>query len=141
MKPRPDIIKIGALIFDERQRLLIVRPKTNPFWLFVGGKLEQGEDALSCLRREVREELGVELAGSPRFYLKSPVESAAGDPRGRTIQIHAYFADLAAAPTPSSEIEQLHWLSRDDFEAGQFRMGSILNDHVVPRLIQEGLLR
>ena len=135
---KADLLKVGALIFDARKRLLIVKPKKNDFWLFVGGKIEPEETFEECLAREIREELGVELAATPIFYGDSPIEPAAGDRLGRTVQIAAYIVTVQGTPLPSAEIEALHWLSADDYYAKMFLLGSILDKYFIPRLIAEG---
>lgn len=140
MTREPDIVKIGAIILDDAGRLLIAKPRSNEFWLFVGGKLEAGESAEECLRRELREELDVGLADAPEHYLTSPIEPAAGDTRGRTVQIHAYRVGILGEPVASSEIERIHWLTADDFRAERFKLGSVLAEHLIPRLIEERLV-
>ena len=136
------IKKTGAIILNDEGALLIVKPyKLTDIWIFVGGKIEDGESREESLVREVREELGVGILGKPEFYMESPIELAAGDPKKRTIQIFAYFVSLAETPAPSKEIEELHWLTRTEFEGSQYTLGSILRDHTIPRLIRDGLMK
>lgn len=134
---KPDIVKAGAIIIDDQKRLLITKPKTKDMWVFVGGKLEAGETMEECLVREIQEELGVNIVGEPQLYMKSPIEPAAGNTQGLTVQITAYVARIDGEPMASSEIEAIHWLSREEFEERKFALGSVLQDHVIPRLIQE----
>jgi mutator protein MutT len=53
-----------ALIIDG-SRILIARRKKNDsfggFWEFPGGKCEEGESTSDCVRREIREELGIDV--------------------------------------------------------------------------------
>jgi 8-oxo-dGTP diphosphatase len=47
--------------------LLAQRPAGKPYsgyWEFPGGKIEHGENALACLKREIKEELDVEILGA-----------------------------------------------------------------------------
>ncbi|WP_019500967.1 8-oxo-dGTP diphosphatase MutT [Pseudanabaena sp. PCC 6802] len=59
--------QIGVAIVwnQERDRILIDRrlPKGRfaSYWEFPGGKVEAGEDIAACIRREIREELGIEI--------------------------------------------------------------------------------
>jgi ADP-ribose pyrophosphatase YjhB (NUDIX family) len=53
----------GAIFRDDRDRILLVRPSyRNDTWEIPGGALEPGEDPWRCVQREVKEELGVDLA-------------------------------------------------------------------------------
>jgi 8-oxo-dGTP diphosphatase len=53
----------GALIFDERGRLLIANPTYKKHWTIPGGIMEaDGESPWEACRREVREEVGLDVA-------------------------------------------------------------------------------
>lgn len=62
---RPGTIQAVLAVIERRGRYLICRRKRGGFlggyWEFPGGKREPGEPWKACLRREVREELGVAL--------------------------------------------------------------------------------
>jgi 8-oxo-dGTP diphosphatase len=58
------MITVAAGILKQDGQILICqRKRTGAFplqWEFPGGKVEAGEDAQTCLRRELREELAIE---------------------------------------------------------------------------------
>jgi 8-oxo-dGTP diphosphatase len=52
----------GALLFDERGRLLVLKPTYKRGWTIPGGQLEaDGETPWQACRRETREECGIEI--------------------------------------------------------------------------------
>jgi len=51
---------VGAIVTDSRGHVLLVREDEQ--WLAPGGKVEPGETLDSAVRREVREETGVEIS-------------------------------------------------------------------------------
>ncbi|MBB6637703.1 (deoxy)nucleoside triphosphate pyrophosphohydrolase [Cohnella thailandensis] len=61
----------AAIIEDEEGRLLIARRKPGKsqagLWEFPGGKLEPGESPAECLRRELREEMAIDIAPYESF--------------------------------------------------------------------------
>lgn len=134
---KPDILKSGAIILRDK-KLLITKPKTKDFWIFVGGKPEKNETIEQALVREVREELNVNIIGQPVIYFKSPIEPAAGDENDKTVQIFAFMVEIDGEPKASSEIEKIHWLSRQEFEDGIYKLGSILQKFTIPKLIKDG---
>jgi A/G-specific adenine glycosylase len=55
----------AGVIWDDRRRLLITQRPLDGLlgglWEFPGGKVRPGEDLIDCLRREIGEELGIEI--------------------------------------------------------------------------------
>ena len=62
----PILATLGYILSEDRQRVLLIhrnrRPEDNHFGKYngLGGKLEAGEDVVSGMMREVREESGLE---------------------------------------------------------------------------------
>lgn len=65
---------VAAAVIDAAGRVLIAqRPPGKHMaggWEFPGGKLEPGEDRLTGLERELREELGISIIGTPRPLIR-----------------------------------------------------------------------
>ena len=52
---------VGAFVFDDRGRLLLVRRRDNGAWAMPAGMMEVAETVYDCMCREVREETGIEV--------------------------------------------------------------------------------
>ena len=60
-----DIPCVGAVVFDERGRLLLIKranPPAQGSWSLPGGRLEPGEQAREGVIREVLEETGLKVS-------------------------------------------------------------------------------
>ena len=61
----PPLLVVAAVIREGR-RVFLAQRADNSLWEFPGGKVRPGEDARVALRREIREELGLEIeVGEP----------------------------------------------------------------------------
>jgi 8-oxo-dGTP diphosphatase len=54
----------GALIRDERDRLLILKPTYKKGWTIPGGQIDEGESPWEACRRETYEECGLTVASA-----------------------------------------------------------------------------
>jgi ADP-ribose pyrophosphatase YjhB (NUDIX family) len=59
---------VRAAIFDEQDRVFLVRHSYAPGWLFPGGGVERGETIYDAVSREIAEEGGIVLEGMPVFH-------------------------------------------------------------------------
>jgi 8-oxo-dGTP diphosphatase len=66
MEPVLPVVIVAAGVLVEQGRVLLTRRKEGTHlagaWEFPGGKVQNGEDPREALRRELREELGIEAA-------------------------------------------------------------------------------
>jgi 8-oxo-dGTP diphosphatase len=104
------VVVVGAALLDAEGRVLAARRVEPAGWEFPGGKVEAGESERAALARELREELGVEVAVGERV---GP-EVAVGD--GRRWVLRVWTARIrAGAPVPSEHAE-LRWLPPDELD-------------------------
>ncbi len=65
-------LAVAAVVRDERGRVLVVRrghPPSEDRWAFPGGRVEAGESPAGALRREIREECGIEVDVGPLLFV------------------------------------------------------------------------
>ncbi|MFY1679628.1 MULTISPECIES: NUDIX hydrolase [unclassified Streptomyces] len=67
--PTAETLAAGVLLFDERDRVLLVDPTYKPGWEFPGGIVEPGESPARAGIREVAEETGIRLDRVPALLL------------------------------------------------------------------------
>ena len=113
-------VTAGAIITDERGRVLLLKHRFRPGsgWGIPGGYINKGEQAEQALRRELREEAGLELKDVKLFAartFKRPQQveiiflcRAAGEPQQLNYEIEKaewfVFADLPKLPTDQIEL-------------------------------------
>jgi ADP-ribose pyrophosphatase YjhB (NUDIX family) len=84
-----------------------------------GGFLEAGEDALEGLRREIREELGVEIDVSHDDFIAATVHPY-GD-EGDPVLAMSYAARLISGePEPDDDVAEVLWVDEDELEGLDF---------------------
>lgn len=129
------IHKVAALIFQNK-KMMIVKPRGKPYFISPGGKYEGKETAGECLRRELKEELEIEMT-SFRHYRTYEIEKAAHS--NLPLRLELYLVELKGEPKPSAEIEEIAWLSRADFEAKKYNLAPSFSEFTED-LIGEGFL-
>lgn len=134
----PNVVKAAGIIIKDK-KLLIVRSTKLDQWISLGGKQEEGESLEETLRREIKEEINVDVVGEPELMLVSPIMEAAGQP-DLTVQIHTYFVEVEGDITPSAEVSEIHWLTKKQYLEDTFKLGGILQHIVIPELIEKGLM-
>ncbi|WP_308195996.1 NUDIX hydrolase [Nocardioides bruguierae] len=123
-------IILAAVAFVRDGRLLTVRKAGTTMFLLPGGKLEPGETPLEAARREVSEEVALDVAAADLRLLGEFAAPAANEP-GRSVVSTVYAADLPGEPVRSGEIAELRWSS---LATPEDDLAPLLRDHVVPAL-------
>lgn len=116
--PERPVLGIGALIFDEQNRILLIERGGEPlkgWWSLPGGVLETGETLADGVRREVKEETG--LIVEP-VQMIEVFERIMPDAEGRT-EYHYVLIDYICRITggslcPADDCADARWATRQD---------------------------
>ncbi|MFE0027722.1 NUDIX domain-containing protein [Amycolatopsis sp. NPDC059021] len=107
------IDKIAWLRLDGG-KILSTRSRGKDVYYFPGGKREPGESDLDTLVREIGEELAVTIDRATARHAGTFEAQAHGHDTGITVRMTCYTADYDGVLVPSSEIEEIVWLTYAD---------------------------
>lgn len=111
---------VGAALVDDLDHpaRLLVACRSAPealagLWEFPGGKTEPGEDAVAALRRELREELGVEVD----LGAEIPGPHAQGWPLNERMAMRVFWGSVSKGiPEPLEDHSELRWMTLSDVD-------------------------
>lgn len=106
--PRHSVSVAGVVVNDEGQ-VLVIRRRDNGEWQPPGGVLELNETIEDGLRREVREETGIEIAPGPLTGVYKNMSLG-------VIALVFRCTPRGGHPQPGDETEQVLWMSLDQVE-------------------------
>ncbi|MGV8150560.1 MAG: NUDIX domain-containing protein [Candidatus Woesearchaeota archaeon] len=130
-------IRIAAIIIQDGKLLLLNGCGSKKFWT-PGGGCEEGETDIICLKRELAEEINVELKSAKffgEFYTKSFYNQEL-DAMQRV-----YLVEIVGLPAPSSEIQNIKWFSKEELYSKEYADIAITQEreHILPGLIKAGV--
>ena len=133
------LIKKSALAIVKGNKLLVVKPYDSTYFLMPGGKPKEGESEVAALKREIMEELSCGIYESSLAKLGTFEDvAAATDAR---VSIDLFEGKLKGTPRPSSEVEELKWISAAEAqEANNDKISPIIKNKIVPFLVERKML-
>lgn len=108
----PDFLPVTAAVIEKDGKVLIARRKRSFMghnWEFPGGKLEDNETLEECLRREIREELGIDIAVGKLISSRKHVLNCQS-----AIVLYAYRADYLSGNIVLNDHDEIAWVTPDD---------------------------
>ena len=120
-----------ACLYDSQGRILLVRKRNTGFFMLPGGKAEIGETASMTVRRELNEELALDLDEAQLQWLGHFAAPAANEP-GHWVEAEVFTARLTGEPRVQAEIEETAWLDLQRPDAHQ--LAPLLRERILPVL-------
>ena len=119
---------MGALIFNGDAILLVERAgePLKGYWSLPGGLVETGELIEDAVKREVREETGLDVEPAYRFDI---FERIMRDPDGRP-EYHYVLVDYVCTVTggemrPADDVSRVEWVPREKLRDYKITSGTL----------------
>jgi A/G-specific adenine glycosylase len=107
-----------AVIWNDRQQILIDRRREQGLlgglWEFPGGKIEPGETVTACIKREIQEELGIEIEVGEHFL---DLDHAYTHFR---VTLHVHHCRHISGEPQAIECDEVRWVGVDELEQFPF---------------------
>lgn len=106
-------VTVAAMLFDDNRRILLLEHvfRADRGWGVPGGFITKGEQPEQALRRELREEISIEIDDVKLLFTRT---------LSKIKQVEIFYgARVIGEPTPSSfEIKQAQWFPVDQLPPG-----------------------
>lgn len=108
-------LQVACALIEQDGRVLAARRSaamSMPLkWEFPGGKIHEGESAEACLKREIREELGIDVA------VGHPLTAVTHRYPALTVTLYPFRCSILAGTITLHEHAALAWLMPGDLPA------------------------
>lgn len=117
-------VKVVAGLIFRRNRLLVCQRKGGgPFplkWEFPGGKVEPGEIEIEALKRELQEELAIEIGAATEVF-----RNRHRYPNQLEVELAFYRVDRFKGPMENRVFQELRWVSLAELGGLDFVEGDL----------------
>ena len=111
-------IQVAAGLIKQDGRYLITRRKAGThlggLWEFPCGKVEPPESLEGCLRRELREELGV------RITEPIPFQVITHDYPDKSVELHFFLCAIASGQARALACDEIRWVTPEEMGGLEF---------------------
>jgi mutator protein MutT len=124
---------VAGLIYKDGRLLVCQRKAGAPFplkWEFPGGKVEEGESEFDALRRELREELAIDIGAATLVYRHD--HSYAGGP---AVSLRFYRVEQFEGEVTNLIFEQILWCKVSELRRLDFLAG---DEPIIDKLLLDG---
>ena len=126
------VIRVTCAIIQQNDQILVTQRSAQMSlphkWEFPGGKIEVGEDEETCILREIKEELGLDIsANNLKYITTAPNNYLYKNVPYRTMDIF-YECNLeedSISVNAKDEIEELIWIKRSEIDLDKIGFVSI----------------
>ena len=102
-------VEVVAAIVRSNGKILITRRLDHAhlggLWEFPGGKVEAGESLEGALLREIREELGIEVAVGPEIF------TIEHDYPTKSVRLHFFDCSVIQGEPQALDVSDLRWVT------------------------------
>lgn len=108
-------VSVKGLILDESREKFLIILEDNGLWELPGGGLDWGESPETCLKREIKEEMGLivtDINPSPSYYLLGKNMKSQ-----RTLNLVFEIKVNNLDFTPSEECREIKFVSPEEIES------------------------
>ena len=110
-------IGVGVIWDRDRQRILIDRRLPNgelaEYWEFPGGKIEPNEDAIACIKREIQEELAIDVeVGDHLITIDHEYETM-------RVSLIVYHCTHLSGEPQAIACSEIRWVTVDELDSYQ----------------------
>jgi 8-oxo-dGTP diphosphatase len=135
------VTSVVAVIVDEEERVLLTKRNVPPFknlWVMPGGKIDLGEPMLDALKREVREEVGIEVDVDDLIDVFEHVTP--GEDRYHFVIIYYLCRPLSCRIVQNEdEVSEVAWVRFDNLAGYHLAEGAgYILDKVIPKFRGSG---
>jgi mutator protein MutT len=126
-------IEVVAAVIRRAGKILITQRLDDVhlarLWEFPGGKVEAKESLEAALRREIREELGIDIAVGDEFY------TVEHDYPGKSVRLHFFNCVINDGEPAALGVADLRWVSPSELVQFKFPPADA---ELIERLRNEG---
>ena len=106
---------VGVVLYNNGGKIFFMSSPKWKAWIVPGGGIEGGETAEQTLRREVKEELGIEITDI--VYIGEKIKPPSKDFKDPTMTFHFFEFSAKACSTkitPNEEISEYDWFTEEE---------------------------
>ena len=129
-------VGVRALLWNKEDKYLLLRrssekyPEAGATWDIVGGRIEPGSPLIENLKRDIREEVGLELMDEPKLIAAQDILRVPG----RHVVRLTYTAQIDGEPKLDDDHTEYKWLTREEMES----LGDL--DNYFKELLEEKII-